>query len=394
MQVEIFGPGSSASNLTMEMATRVAAAKRVPARTVYVLTTNQNHEKALLHTFSGTCHRMFRLENTDFFSPEDGCYETLGPDRAACLYAGCVMKAYHMPLLVMDAGTAWTYTGLDNTGKIMGGGISPGLGARFRALSDYCGKLPSISFGEYNAILKAIDDNEQEALPVFAKDTKTAIATSVFQEVSAHCQGIINHFLTLTQKMDPGDSAKTANAEKEPATNGNNAFIADKSATGCNDTLGSEKETSLNGNDGPQRANKPTVLITGGDSGFLIRCLTRPGHNFPAVPGAKPFSDEIYLQEIKHLNHYGIGQLIQNKFKERGELSEEDKLRDLILGQRVAKEFDLKDLDGEGIYRGSIIAVLRGQELEHDLYMVRYDDGDEEQLSLPEVYGTSSCFRS
>jgi pantothenate kinase type III len=328
---EIFGSGGTADKV---QANQYAAARKIPARTIYILSTNREHERGLAYAFSDINNRMFRVERSDFFSTESGCYDTFGVDRAACLYAG--FKTSFHPLLVIDGGTAMTYTGLDAKGKIMGGGISPGIGSRFKSLSDFCCRLPLITYEEYN---------QAGELPTFATDTRSSMMTSIFQEVGLHCRNIVKQF--LQELSTRGSDGESDEIQKEP-------------------NLVSEK--------------KPTVYVTGGDSGFLFRCLEE--------------SDELTLahfniKETKHLACYGIGNLVQAKSVEVGTPTPDDELRLRLLGQRVAKHFAEPDLEGDFIYRGSIALVLPGKDdMEHDLYSVRYDDGDAEQFTLAEVYGT------
>lgn len=70
--------------------------------------------------------------------------ETLGKDRIAAAVAAC----HQFPgsdVLVVDAGTAITYDLILGGKTYMGGGISPGLDMRFKALNAFTGKLPLIS---------------------------------------------------------------------------------------------------------------------------------------------------------------------------------------------------------------------------------------------------------
>lgn len=325
---EVFGNEGQADKAH---ALQHAAARKSPCLSVYIVSTNKENERGLAYAFSDIPNRIFRIENTDFFSRENGCYDTFGVDRAACLYSG--FKLGRFPLLVIDGGTAMTYTGLDAKGKIMGGGISPGLCARFRSLSDYCGNLPSISFEEFNGL---------DELPAFATDTRTSMITSIFQEVGVHSRNIVKQFLKELRNRSDG---ATEESQKEP-------------------TLVSEK--------------KPTIYVTGGDSGFLMRCLRKPDE----LPLA-----HLDIKEAKHLASYGIGHLINEKSKEAGEPTPEDALRLKLLGQRVAKQFTDPDIDGDLVYRGTIVSVSPGKkDMDDDLYKIRYDDGDGEEFTLDEVY--------
>jgi type III pantothenate kinase len=72
---------------------------------------------------------------------------TLGSDRLA---SSC--GAYKMfkgsSFLVIDAGTCIKYNYTDKFGNFIGGGISPGLAMRFKAMHQQTNKLPLIAFEE------------------------------------------------------------------------------------------------------------------------------------------------------------------------------------------------------------------------------------------------------
>ena len=240
------------------------------------------------------------------------------------------------PVLMFDAGTAWTYTVLDPNGSIIGGGISPGVNARFRAMADYCGNLPVIEHKKYHAALKE-KLQKSESFPIFAKDTKTAMMTSVFSEIANQCRYLVKHF--LEQFKDTAD---------------------------------------------PEL--KPVIAIAGGDSLFLQKILQKEFSGVVAnEPGTAMPVDAFELHEMKHLVHYGIGKLLSNKVETPS--GPDDELRELLMGQRVAKSFPGLDYDGESTYRGSIITIKVGNALHEDLFFVRYDDGDGEELDLSEIYG-------
>lgn len=341
---------------TKENATLASHRRKVPALTIYVLSTNGGNEKSVGFLFSELPHRMYRIESTDFFTKEQGCYDTFGVDRAASLYSAYACDQH--PALVMDGGTAWTYTGIDANGKIMGGGISPGLGARFRSLSDYCGKLPSIDFNVYDKVFKHVFE-QKKPLPVFATETQTAMITSVFQEVTVQCRQLVCQFLK--------------EIEQTPKQNGETAAATATDAPSA-DAM-------------PTEPKKPTIFVTGGDSAFLLHALQSDTAIVPEVPGFTFPKDKFEVLPNKHLIHYGVGRLLKNKFGDMDPMDPENGLRFRLVGQRVAKEFLLPDTDGEFLYRGSIISVKPGKTLDDDIYLIRYDDGDQEHLELTEVHG-------
>ena len=61
--------------------------------------------------------------------PLQGVYPTLGIDRALALWGAG--KTWGFPMLVIDAGTAMTFTGADANQCLVGGAILPGLGLQF-----------------------------------------------------------------------------------------------------------------------------------------------------------------------------------------------------------------------------------------------------------------------
>ncbi|GAX42495.1 Baf family transcriptional activator [Tolypothrix sp. NIES-4075] len=74
--------------------------------------------------------------------PLKGMYPTLGIDRALSLYGAG--RTLGFPMLVIDAGTALTFTGADGDKNLIGGAILPGLGLQFASLAQKTGQLPLV----------------------------------------------------------------------------------------------------------------------------------------------------------------------------------------------------------------------------------------------------------
>jgi len=72
--------------------------------------------------------------------PLKDTYPTLGVDRALALWGAG--QTYGWPVLVIDAGTAMTFTGADANRKLVGGAILPGLGLQVRSLFQSTAALP------------------------------------------------------------------------------------------------------------------------------------------------------------------------------------------------------------------------------------------------------------
>ncbi|HXH17700.1 MAG TPA: type III pantothenate kinase [Chitinophagales bacterium] len=68
---------------------------------------------------------------------------TLGKDRIAAA-AGAYALYPNENVLVLDAGTAFTFEFISRRGEYLGGGISPGIRLRLKALNAYTANLPLI----------------------------------------------------------------------------------------------------------------------------------------------------------------------------------------------------------------------------------------------------------
>jgi type III pantothenate kinase len=105
-----------------------------------------------------------------------GLYPTLGIDRAlALLGAG---ESYGYPVLVIDAGTALTFTGADADKQLIGGAILPGLGLQLKSLVNNTAALPALQL-------------TPKLPPRWAKQTSAAIESGVVYTVLAGIQDFI-----------------------------------------------------------------------------------------------------------------------------------------------------------------------------------------------------------
>ncbi|NET73749.1 MAG: pantothenate kinase [Sphaerospermopsis sp. SIO1G2] len=109
-------------------------------------------------------------------------YSTLGIDRALAVFGAG--KNYGFPILVIDAGTALTFTGADANQNLIGGAILPGLGLQFTSLGQKTGQLPLLKVREV-----------QELPPRFALDTKSAIESGIIYTLLAGIKDFIDNWL-------------------------------------------------------------------------------------------------------------------------------------------------------------------------------------------------------
>lgn len=108
--------------------------------------------------------------------PLSGLYPTLGIDRAlAVLGAG---ETFGYPVLVIDAGTALTFTGADTQRQLVGGAILPGLRLQLQSLAQNTAALPAISL-------------PPQLPPRWARETPIAIESGVVYTVLAGIRDFI-----------------------------------------------------------------------------------------------------------------------------------------------------------------------------------------------------------
>ena len=100
--------------------------------------------------------------------PLQGVYPTLGIDRALALWGAG--KAWGWPMLVIDAGTALTFTGADANRCLVGGAILPGLGFQIQSLAQRTAGLPLV-------------DIQVTVPPRWALSTKEAIQSGVIHTI-------------------------------------------------------------------------------------------------------------------------------------------------------------------------------------------------------------------
>lgn len=109
--------------------------------------------------------------------PLRGLYSTMGCDRALVAYGAG--ETYGYPVLVIDAGTAITLTGIDANRNLVGGAIIAGLRSQFACLHQNIAALPDLPI--------------PETLPErWATDTNSAIQAGIVHILIAGLQAYID----------------------------------------------------------------------------------------------------------------------------------------------------------------------------------------------------------
>lgn len=117
--------------------------------------------------------------------PLTNTYSTLGSDRAICVYGAG--ETYGYPALVIDGGTALTYTAVGNKRNFLGGAILPGFSLQLTSLAQQTSHLPAIIL--------------PKTLPQqWATNTTEAIASGVIHSILTG----INNYVTAWWEQYPG----------------------------------------------------------------------------------------------------------------------------------------------------------------------------------------------
>lgn len=117
----------------------------------------------------------------------EGCYPGLGVDRALALRGAGHDAGW--PCLVVDAGTALTFTAGTAQGGCGGGAICPGLRLAVRALAERTALLPEVALPGLPK--KQQGRGEAPVLPpMFARETGAAIQAGVLHGVGGFVDGL------------------------------------------------------------------------------------------------------------------------------------------------------------------------------------------------------------
>ncbi|KAG7374592.1 Baf family transcriptional acitvator [Nitzschia inconspicua] len=333
--------GCSVSQQVNNVAASAAAKRKHSVLSIYVVSSNPDAERKLLFMFRHVPVRIHKLRNTDFFSFDQGLYETMGVDRTAVLYGAKI--TFGCPVLTMDGGTAMTYAALDKNGRILGGGISPGIKVRLQSLHEHTGALPNIDHKDFQQAIETAMNNKQP-LPTFAKETTVAMMTTACSEIACQLRNIIQQFLVETVDTESNKEQKDV-----------------------------------------------YVVITGGD-GDLFRLLLQQdaAHIIETEPKLQSLPEHVKIVYSKNFAHYGIGDLLYRKCTERP-INPYEELRSKLMGLRVA----VRSRTGKnGISIGTVICVDSDPPTTEDpsalssyTFLIRHDmTAKQQMLSLREFY--------
>lgn len=351
--------------------------KRGHVPSIYIISTNQEQTDLFCRLVGPIPCRLYEMQASDFFSPEKGVYPGLGVDRLASLRGAISITG--LPALVIDGGSAMTYTGVDGDGRIMGGGISPGLKMRFQALEDYTYGLPGVNIEkEVDGLIREATISNTPA-DIFANETKRAMVVSSLNEIASHMRSIVEVWMHKV-----GGPKKRKAGYNDSPRQANGAFVKQ------ND----DRIVALAGGSG----NLLAKLLDENDGG-VINTLERPMIRAKPCNGILHFGVAWVLCQKSNKPHVEPNiSLSTTKTNGTSKDPVNDKLKKYI-GETVIKDFE----DSNGViqtFKGQCVSyAMWKSDDENDkseprpLFRVVYSDGDEEDLFLEELEALVKAYK-
>ena len=149
-----------------------------PQKTILSSVINHNPELETLLASTTKFHKLNHLSHLPFTTPV-GKPETIGADRLA-LSAAAVYFFPKQHNLVIGMGSCITYNFINADHEFLGGGISPGMEMRMKALNQFTAKLPVVK----------PDGN----VPLVGYDTVSNILSGVVLGMAHEIDGFINSY--------------------------------------------------------------------------------------------------------------------------------------------------------------------------------------------------------
>jgi len=149
-----------------------------PARCILSSVINHHSEIENIIAEKTVFHKLSASTRLNFTTPV-GKPQTIGADRLA-LIAAAVHFYPKQNNLIIGLGSCITYNFVNQQHQFLGGGISPGMDMRFRAMHEFTAKLP-LEKATWN-------------FPLIGYDTKTNLQSGVLHGMAAEIEGIINRY--------------------------------------------------------------------------------------------------------------------------------------------------------------------------------------------------------
>jgi pantothenate kinase type III len=309
--------------------------------------------------FEGLPAVIYKLSQKDFFHRASirglSTYPTMGIDRLAALMGAIQQFPNRYSHLVIDGGTALTYTTIAKPTNQVGGGIGLGPRLKLLAMSERTGALPTLTLADMDSIFEQLQSANAKLEAICTTNTEQNMVGSVLTETTIH----LCHVIQKWRESLPDEIPKE---------------------------------------------QTPVVLLCGGE-GLLLSMLLRPDHTniLETNPEVQEFlaSGEIIQTteqwdgpetakafQMVHFGpviHYGVKNiLVTQQEKVRAE-SDVNILRDELVGQRI--------IVNDGTKRGTIVSVKRSDattdDIREDKFNVFIDaENSFVRISFKQVAGT------
>ena len=149
-----------------------------PCKVILSSVTNHDPKIEVLLEKAKYYHKLSPATKINFTTPV-GKPETIGADRLALMAAAAHFYEGKNNLII-SLGSCITYNFLNQKSEFLGGGISPGLDMRFKAMHDHTALLP---------LVKA-----EFSFPLVGYDTNTNLQSGVINGMTAEINGIIDMY--------------------------------------------------------------------------------------------------------------------------------------------------------------------------------------------------------
>ncbi|HQW82944.1 MAG TPA: type III pantothenate kinase [Ferruginibacter sp.] len=153
-------------------------ANHQPQKTILSSVINHNTAIENLLAQKTSFHKLSHHTKINFTTPV-GKPETIGADRLA-LSSAAVHFYPGKNNLVIALGSCITYNFINQYNQFLGGGISPGMDMRFKAMQIFTAKLPEV--------------NKDWNFPLIGYDTKTNMQSGVIAGMAFEIDGFINAY--------------------------------------------------------------------------------------------------------------------------------------------------------------------------------------------------------
>jgi type III pantothenate kinase len=149
-----------------------------PTKTILSSVIKHNQEIENVLAGKSIFHKLTAATKINFTTPV-GKPETIGADRLA-LVCAAVHFYPQKNNLIIGLGSCITYNFVNQQHEFLGGGISPGMDMRFKAMHDYTALLPL--------------EKETWNFPLIGYDTRTNLQSGVLNGMAAEIEGIVERY--------------------------------------------------------------------------------------------------------------------------------------------------------------------------------------------------------